>query len=84
MGATFTAIGRSEVAPEVAKIISILQNHKAINEKQLLQMVWRDVDASQFDNVMNTVIRSGFCVRQYKGPKAEKGIWYYYSQGKEE
>jgi len=72
MGKTFSSIGKSIVAPEVDKIISIIQQHKRINEKQLLQMVWRDVDAIQFDGIMQTIIRGGYAKRGYD----KQGVWY--------
>jgi hypothetical protein len=77
MGKTFSSIGKSDVAPEVDKVISIIDQHLWITEKQLLQMVWRDVDSTKFDNIMQTVIRSGYAERKYVGPKGEKGIWYH-------
>lgn len=81
MGKTFAAIGKNTTAPEVDKIISLLRNHKAISEKQLMQMLWRDVDATQFDSVMQTIMRSGNCERKYTSPNGQKGIWYYCAGG---
>jgi uncharacterized protein YqjF (DUF2071 family) len=39
-------------------------------------MVWRDVDFTKFENIMNTVVKGGYAVRKYVGPKGEKGIWF--------
>ena len=50
---------------------------KAINEKELIDMTWRDLDSSKFDNVMNTVTRTGRVVKQFIGPKGEGGVWFY-------
>ena len=79
MGKTFTSIGKSETAPETDKITQLLKLHKSISEKQLMHMTWRDLDASKFDNVMATVIRSGNCQRTYKSPDGVNGIWYSYT-----
>jgi len=73
---TFSSIGKSDIAPEVDKIITIVKQYKIISEKHLLQMVWRDVDFTKFENIMNTVVKGGYAVRKFVGPKGEKGIWY--------
>jgi hypothetical protein len=40
-------------------------------------MIWRDVDATKFATVIETIILSGKTRRSYKGPKGELGdIWY--------
>jgi len=76
MGKTFSAIGRSEVAPDVDLVKTVIQQHRKISEKELLQIVWRDVDSKKFDNVIATILKSGEAKRSWKGPKGEPGIWY--------
>lgn len=76
MGKTFTSIGKSEIAQEVDLVRSLISQHKIIAEKKLLHMVWRDMDSQKFDNVIKTIIRSGYCERVYKGPNDERGIFY--------
>ena len=41
-------------------------------------MVWKDIDTNKFDNVMGTALKTGIVKRDFKGPKEEKGIWYYW------
>ena len=77
MGKTFSAIGRSDIAPDVDLVKTVIAQHGAIPEKQLLQIIWRDVDSKKFDNVISTILKSGEAKRGYKGPKGETGIWYY-------
>jgi hypothetical protein len=77
MGKTFSAIGRSDVAPDVDLVKTVISQHGSISEKQLLQIVWRDVDSKKFDNVIDTILKSGEAIRSYTGPKGQKGIWYY-------
>jgi hypothetical protein len=78
MGKTFTAIGKSDVASEVASVMDIVKRYNVIGEKQLMQMVWRDIDSNKFDNVMGTVTKTGLVVRSFKGPDGAQGIHYYW------
>lgn len=81
MGVVFKAIGKSTVTSEVDTVIQLVRQHKAISEKVLLSLVWRDMDAQKFDNVISTAIRSGKIQRQYKSPKNIPGeVWYYDSE----
>lgn len=77
MGKTFTAIGRSEITADVDLVRNVIERHNNISEKKLLQMVWRDVDARKFDNVISTLLRSGDVRRTYLGPGEEKEVWYW-------
>lgn len=78
MGYVFSAIGRSSITTEVDQVVKIIEQRKVISEKNLLSATWRDMDAFKFDNIINTIIRSGKAVRKYVGPKGETGeIWYY-------
>lgn len=76
MGNAFKAIGKSEISAEVDTVLTIVNNYGWISEKQLMTIVWRDIDSSKFDNVIDTIIKTGKVVREYKGPRGEKGIWY--------
>lgn len=81
MGRAFSAVGRSEVTAEVDLVRGIVAREGMISEKRLLQRVWRDIDAKKFDNVMQTIMRSGDVMRSFRGPKGEDGIWYKWSGG---
>jgi hypothetical protein len=73
----FKAVGRSTIAADVDLVVEIVKARKWITEKQLLALVWRDIDSNKLDNVLNTGIRSGKIRRSYEGPKGEIGnIWY--------
>ena len=73
----FKAVGRSTIAADVDLVVEIVKARKWITEKQLLSLVWRDIDSNKLDNVLNTGIRSGKIRRSYEGPKGEIGnIWY--------
>jgi len=79
MGKTFSAIGRSEITSDVDLIMSIVQQHKIISEKALLHMVWRDMDARKFDNVIDTAIRNGSVARKFFAPDGTQGIYYVWA-----
>jgi len=76
MGNAFKAIGKSDISAEVSNVLQIIQEHKWISEKQLMSTVWRDIDSSKFDNVIDTLLKTGKIRREYEGPNKEKGIWY--------
>lgn len=76
MGRVFSAIGRSSVTAEVDTVLTLVRQHKLISEKQLLSIVWRDMDAMKFENVIKTAIKTGQIKRQYKVECGEPGIWY--------
>ena len=78
MGRTFTAVGKSDVATEVDSVMAIIRRYKVISEKQVMQMVWRDIDSSKFDNVIMTAIKTGLFEKKFKGPDGQSGTWYYY------
>ena len=74
----FKAVGRSTVAADVDLVVEIIKARRWITEKQLLSLVWRDIDSNKLDNVINAAIRSGKVRRSYYGPKKEIGeIWYF-------
>ena len=73
----FKAVGRSTIAADVDLVVEIIKARKWITEKQLLSLVWRDIDSNKLDNVVATGVRSGKIRRSYEGPKGEIGsIWY--------
>jgi len=76
MGNAFRAIGKSEISAEVDTVMQIITTHRWISEKNLMSVVWRDIDSNKFDNVIDTLIKSGKVRREFKGPNGEKGIWY--------
>ncbi len=76
MQKAFAAVGRSEVTPDVALVLQIIQRHRAISEKQLMSLVWRDIDSVKFDVVIGTCIKIGSVSRQFRSPKGKPGIWY--------
>ena len=76
MGRVFSAVGRSAVTAEVDTVMALIKQHKTISEKQLLSIVWRDMDALKFENVVKTAIKTGKVKRQYKVENGEPGIWY--------
>jgi len=78
MHKAFTAVGRSEITPDVALVMQIVQREKSISEKQLLSLVWRDIDDKKFDNVMNTCIKAGNIDRKFRSPKGAPGVWYHW------
>lgn len=76
MAKVFSAIGRSTVTAEVDTILNLVKQHGTISEKRLLSIVWRDMDAFKFENVIKTAIKTGKVSRQYVGPNKEPGIHY--------
>uniref|UniRef100_A0A6H1ZWC0 Putative primase n=1 Tax=viral metagenome TaxID=1070528 RepID=A0A6H1ZWC0_9ZZZZ len=76
MGNAFKAIGKSEITAEVDTVLQLVRSSRDISEKQLMTTVWRDIDSSKFDNVIETLIKTGKVRREYQGPNKEKGIWY--------
>lgn len=79
MGFAFKAIGKSLVTGETDTIMQIVKARGVIDEKALLSIVWRDIDAQKFNNVIDTATRAGKIRRAFKGPNGETGIWYYWS-----
>jgi len=79
MGNAFKAIGKSVITSETDTVLQIIKARKCIDEKMLMSMVWRDIDSNKFDNVIDTAVRSGKVRRNFKGPKGEPGVWYYWT-----
>ena len=78
MGNTFNAVGRNELSPDVNTVLVEIKARKAVSEAVLLQIMWRDVDAKKFDNVIETAIRTNKIKREFQGPDGERGVWYYW------
>jgi len=78
MGNTFNAVGRSELSPDVNTVLVEIKTRKSVSEAVLLQIMWRDVDAKKFDNVIETAIRTGKVRRDFVGPDGQRGVWYYW------
>ena len=78
MGNAFKAIGKSDITAEVDSVLRIIRNFQWIEEKKLMTIIWRDIDAQKFDNVIDTLRKTGQVVRHYKGPKGAPGVWYEY------
>jgi hypothetical protein len=77
MGNAFKAIGKSEISGEVDTVLQIIRNAGKISEKELMTKIWRDIDATKFINVSDTLIKTGKVVRTYKGPDESTGVWYW-------
>jgi hypothetical protein len=75
MSRTFRAVGRSEITADVDVVSEIIKDRGVISEKKLMQLVWRDIDAGKFDNVINTAIKTGRVQRLYQF-QGTKGIFY--------
>lgn len=61
----------------IATLISqMIKTAGWISEKNLISAIWKDVDSSKFENVIDTLLKTGKVVREFKGPNDEKGIWY--------
>lgn len=76
MGNAFKSIGKSELSAEVGSVAQIIKTHGSISEKQLMSMVWRDMDATKFDVVIETLRKSGKIGRRFE-TEGDKGIYYY-------
>ncbi len=80
MGKAFSAVGRSDITADVAEVRAIIESHNSISEKMLMHLVWRNIDSLKFENVINTVLKSGVARKEFTGPKGQKGIWYYWEE----
>jgi hypothetical protein len=76
MGSVFRAIGKSVVTGEVDIVMQIILDYEWISEHKLMSLIWRDVDSFKFENVINTICRTGLVSKIFKGPNGESGIWY--------
>lgn len=77
MGNVFKAIGKSNVVSEVEGVAQLIKTHGYISESALMRMAYRDNDSVKFDNVIQTILRTGQVKREFRGPNGEiNGIWY--------
>jgi hypothetical protein len=76
MGNAFRAIGKSEITAEVDTVYQIVKAYGWISEKNLMTLVYRDIDSDKFLNVIETIIKTGRVKRSFGGPNKEPGIWY--------
>ena len=67
MPKVFGSMGRSLVVAEVDEVMNIVLKRKKITEHELMQLVWRDIDANKMDNVMATVVKTGRVRRLFEG-----------------
>ena len=78
MGNAFKAVGRSTVTAEVDTVLSVIRVHQQIKETELMKIVWRDLDSSKFENVIDTILKTGRVRREIIPTGPQKGILYTY------
>ena len=76
MGLVFRAIGKSDVTGEVDQVMQLIFDYKYISEQKLMSLIWRDIDSYKFQNVIETVCKTGRATKVFRGPKGEIGVWY--------
>jgi hypothetical protein len=77
MGEVFRVIGRSDVTVDVDMVLQMIRERRVLGEKELRSLTYRDIDDRKFDNVIETLRKTGKITRTYRGPKGETGdIWY--------
>jgi len=76
MGLVFRAIGKSDVTGEVDQVMQLIFDYKYISEQKLMSLIWRDIDSYKFQNVIETVCKTGRATKVFRGPKNEVGVWY--------
>jgi hypothetical protein len=59
MDSSFRVVGRSEIASEIDLVLKIVENHGQMTEQELMQLIWKDVDALKLINVMDTAVKTG-------------------------
>lgn len=64
MDKAFNAVGRSDITMDVEAVRQIIEKYGIISEKQLMHIVWRDMDSAKFDNVISTAERCGSIVKE--------------------
>lgn len=77
----FVAVGKSDIAAEVAEVTKIIRQEGIIAEKFIRQRTWRDIDDTKFDNVIKTIVNQRIANRIYTHPDTgAKGIWYVWAR----
>ncbi len=69
MAKAFNAVGRSDVTIDVEVVRQVVEKYGTISEKQLMHLVWRDMDSAKFDNVISTAIRCGSVTKEISDGK---------------
>lgn len=72
------------IKPELRKstrqselLLRHIKQHEIIEEKYLLQLIWRDISIDVFDSYIDELILNGDCKREFVNPDGiEEGIWY--------
>jgi hypothetical protein len=82
MGNAFSGVGRSDLTTDVDMLRKIIQRHGRISDRQLRQLVWRDVDDRKFEFVINTITKAGNEIGWGFEEGRDKGIYYYWKQTK--
>lgn len=78
MGKAFSGVGRSDLTTDVDMVRKILQRHGSISEKQLRQLVWRDIDDRKFGIVLDTITKAGEAKACWQGTERKKTMWYFW------
>lgn len=69
---------RAEIeSPAIDMLYHYVKEYKAIAEKHLMHLVWRDMDEEEFDARMNVLLYKGLVERKFKSPIGETAIWYH-------
>ena len=58
-------------------ILKYINHYKSINEKHLMQLIWRNIDEVDFDIHMDNLLRDKRCERKLVSPTGEPSIWYH-------
>jgi pyruvate/2-oxoglutarate/acetoin dehydrogenase E1 component len=77
MANAFRSVGRSMYTAEVDTVTQLIIRSKMISEEDIMQRTWRDLDSRKFDNVIDTVKRTGKVILVYKNHLGVSGKWYY-------
>lgn len=64
MGKTFCAVGKSDISSDISEVNAIVSKYGEIDEKHLMQLVWRDMDLDKFYNVIGVAIKTGSVIRK--------------------
>lgn len=82
MGHIFTEEGntvKASISRNTPKILSYIQRHPGIGDKQLLQYVWRDMSEDELDEAIESLRSSGKIRIEFVDSKGKEGIFYYES-----